>query len=156
MKKIVKIVLASAFVFVALISCKSNKTEATTETTEQSTGNGNAVEFRSEVIKTTLGGKEISCWNYVRFYNDNTFVWGIYPEVDEGADCSVDIEKGVFTGDVSKAGNLTLTTTSIFNRDTNSWQIINMIDNPTKNEVPVSGTDPNLTLEMNGKNYSKK
>ncbi len=154
MKKFVKIVLVSAFVLAAVISCKSNKTEATTETVEQPAGK--AVEFRSDVVKTTLGGKEISCWNYVKFYDDNTFVWGIYPEVDEGADCSVDIEKGVFTGDVSKAGNLTLTTTSIFNRDTGSWQIINMIDNPTKNEVPVSGSAPNLTLEMNGKSYSKK
>ena len=114
---------------------------------------GFTAEYRTEAQEMLINGTPVPVYQYLRFYGDKTFIWGVYPQFDEKGDYAADVESGTYKGSESKAGEVTLTTTSVKNAD--GWQVVVNPATPLESVITIEQSGNTLTLNYNGMPYTK-
>lgn len=114
---------------------------------------GFTAEYRTEPQNMQINGSSVPVYQYLRFYGDKTFIWGVYPQFDEKGDYAADVESGTYKGSESKPGEVTLTTTSVKNAD--GWQVVVNPATPLESTITIEKEGNTLMLNYNGMPYTK-
>ncbi len=141
MKKLLRIFFAGLLTCAAFLAVSCGSTS------------GFKAEYRTEAQEMMINGASVPVYQYLRFYGDKSFIWGVYPQFDDKGDYASDVELGTYTGSESKAGDLTLTTTSVKNAE--GWQVVVNPAMPLVSTVRIKESGKTLTLEYNGMSYTK-